>query len=57
MDLGHYERKTMELLKMPLSEQEEALVSLLQKIHKLEVENENLKEEIKMLRWTLTEHD
>lgn len=57
MEVGHYERKKMELLKMPLSEQEEALVSLLQKIHKLEVENENLKEEIKMLRWTLTEHD
>lgn len=57
MEVGHYERKTMELLQMPLSDQEEAIVSLLQKISKLEVENENLKQEIKLLRWTLQEHD
>lgn len=57
MDLGHCERKTMELLQMPLSEQEEAIVSLMQRIHKLEHENLTLKEENKMLRWTLTEHD
>lgn len=57
MDLGHCERKTMELLQMPLSEQEEAIVALMQRINKLEHENLTLKEENKMLRWTLTEHD
>jgi len=57
MDLGHYERKTMELLQMPLSEQEEAILSLMKQVHKLEHENLTLKEENKMLRWTLTEHD
>jgi hypothetical protein len=57
MDLGHCERKTMELLQMPLSDQEEAILSLMQKINKLEHENIGLKEEIRMLRWSMTEHD
>ncbi len=57
MDLGHYEKKTMELLQMPLSDQEEAILSLMKQINKLEHENLTLKEENKMLRWTLTEHD
>ena len=57
MDPGHYERKTMELLQMPLSEQEEAILSLMQRVNKLEHENITLKEENRLLRWTLTEHD
>jgi hypothetical protein len=57
MDLGLYERKTMELLKMPLSDQEEAIVSLMQKINKLEHENRELKEELRMLKWSIMEHD
>jgi hypothetical protein len=42
---------------MPLSDQEEAILSLMQKINKLEHENIGLKEEIRMLRWSMTEHD
>lgn len=44
-------------LEIPLSDTEEAIVSLLQQIHKLETENQNLKEEIRLLKWSLTEHD
>jgi hypothetical protein len=57
MDLGSLERRTMELLKMPLTEQEEAILSLMKRINALEHENFILKEDNKRLRWSLTEHD
>lgn len=57
MDLGALERRKMEHLQIPLSEQEEAVLELMKKINRLEHENQTLKEEIARLRWTLTEHD
>jgi cell division septum initiation protein DivIVA len=42
---------------MPLSDTEEAVLQLLQKVSKLEDENKILKEEIKQLKWSLQEHD
>ena len=47
----------MENLQIPLSDTEEAVLQLLQKVNKLEEENTNLKDEIKRLKWSLTEHD
>lgn len=47
----------MHHLKMPLSDQEEAVLQLLQKVNRLEHENAELKEQIKQLKWSLTEHD
>ena len=47
----------MEQLKIPLSDTEEAVLQLLQKVNRLEAENAELKDEIKRLRWSLTEHD
>ena len=57
MDLGALENKTLELLKMPLSEQEEAILGLLKRVNSLQYENENLREEVKRLKWSMTEHD
>ncbi len=42
---------------IPLSEKDEAILELLKQVKRLEYENENLKEEIKRLQWSLTEHD
>jgi cell division septum initiation protein DivIVA len=42
---------------MPLSDAEEAVLQLLQKVSKLEDENKILKEEIKQLKWSIQEHD
>ena len=42
---------------IPLSDTEEAVLQLLQKVSKLEDENKILKEEIKQLKWSLQEHD
>ena len=42
---------------MPLSDTEEAVLQLLQKVSKLEDENKILKDEIKQLKWSLQEHD
>jgi len=47
----------MKHLQIPLSDTEEALLELLQKVNRLETENQELKETIKQLRWTLQEHD
>jgi uncharacterized protein (UPF0335 family) len=47
----------MENLQIPLSDTEEAVYQLLQKVNRLEEENTNLKDEIKRLKWSLTEHD
>jgi peptidoglycan hydrolase CwlO-like protein len=47
----------MEHLKIPLSDTEEAIYQLLQQVNKLNDENQELKEEIKRLKWSLTEHD
>jgi cell division protein FtsB len=42
---------------MPLSDTEEAVLQLLQKVSKLEDENKILKDEIKQLKWSIQEHD
>ncbi len=42
---------------IPLSEKDEAILELMKKINRLEHENENLREEVKRLRWSLQEHD
>jgi len=47
----------MKHLQIPLSDTEEALLELLQKVNRLETENQELKETIKQLRWKLQEHD
>lgn len=41
----------------PLSEKEEAVLELLKKVNRLEYENENLREEVKRLKWSMTEQD
>lgn len=51
------DERVMELLSLPLSEQEEAILDLLKKVNRLEYENENLREDNKRLKWSLTEHD
>ena len=57
MVLGALEKQSLELLAMPLSEQEEAILALMKKVNRLEYENEILTDEVKRLRWTLQEHD
>ena len=57
MDLGALENKTLEMLKMPLSEQEEAILHLLKKVNQLEHENIELKERLARLLWSMEEHD
>jgi len=57
MDLGVYKKNKMEHLKIPLSDQEEAILELMRQINHLEHQNFLLKEEIKQLRWSLTEQD
>jgi hypothetical protein len=47
----------MKHLQIPLSDSEEAVLQLLQKVSKLEEENKELKEIIKQLKWSLQEHD
>ena len=47
----------MNNLQIPLSDTEEAVLQLLQQVTKLKDENQELKEEIKRLKWSLTEHD
>ena len=42
---------------VPLSDQEEAILELLMEIQKLKQENDNLKEEVHRLKWTLEEKD
>jgi peptidoglycan hydrolase CwlO-like protein len=44
-------------IEIPLSDTEEAVYQLMKQLHLLQGENEKLKEEIKRLQWTLTEHD
>jgi hypothetical protein len=42
---------------VPLNDKEEAILELLMQISNLKTENENLKEEIVKLYWTLEEKD
>jgi hypothetical protein len=42
---------------IPLNDKEEAILQLMQRINDLEHENSNLKDEIKLLKWSLQEHD
>lgn len=49
MEDGASKNKALELLKMPLSDAEEAILELLKRINRLEHENLNLREEIKRL--------
>lgn len=57
MDLGVLEKKRLELLTMPLSEQEEAILELLKRINHLEHTNFLLQEENRQLKWSITEQD
>ena len=57
MEVGVLEKRTLSLMQMPLSEQEETILVLMKKVNHLEYENENLRDEVKRLRWTLQEHD
>ena len=54
---GVSHEKTLALMAMPLSEQEEAILELMKRISRLEHENYNLKEEVKRLHWSIQEHD
>ena len=54
---GVYEKKKMEHLKIPLNEQEEAILQLMRQVSHLEHENSLLREENKQLKWSLTEQD
>ena len=47
----------MKNLQIPLSDTEEAVLQLMQKVNKLEAENLELKELIKQLKWSIQEHD
>jgi uncharacterized protein (UPF0335 family) len=47
----------MEHLLVSLSDKEEAILELMQKINRLEDENKNLKDEVKQLKWSIQEHD
>ena len=48
----------MEQMQLPLlNETEETLFFFMKRVSELEHENSNLKEEIKLLKWTLQEHD
>jgi DNA-directed RNA polymerase specialized sigma54-like protein len=47
----------MKHLQMPLSDTEEAVLQLMQRVNLLETENQELKETIKRLQWSLQEHD
>jgi tRNA A37 methylthiotransferase MiaB len=47
----------MKHLQIPLSDTEEAVLQLMQRVTKLEAENTELKEIIKQLKWSLQEHD
>ena len=42
---------------VPLSDQEEAILELLMEIQKLKQENDNLKEELRQIYWSLEEKD
>lgn len=57
MEAGTLEKRTLSLMQMPLSEQEEAILALMKKVNRLEYENEILIDENKRLKWTLQEHD
>ena len=42
---------------VPLSDQEEAILELLMEIQKLKQENDNSKEELRQIYWSLEEKD
>ena len=56
-DDGVSRKKMLELLAMPLTEQEEAILQLMKDINRLEHENFILREDVKRLKWSLAEHD
>lgn len=47
----------MEKNLIPLNDKEEAILQLMQRINELEYENSNLKDELKLLKWSIQEHD
>jgi hypothetical protein len=57
MVLGQLKEKKMNTNLIPLNDKEEAILQLMQRINELEYENSNLKDEIKLLKWSLQEHD
>lgn len=56
-DDGVSRKKMLELLAMPLTEQEEAILQLMKDVNRLEHENFILREDVKRLKWSLAEHD
>lgn len=56
MGAGASERRMVQM-ELQLTDTEEAVLELMRRVSKLETENENLREENKRLKWSLTEHD
>lgn len=57
MEHGQFQNQMLSLRKMPLSEQEEAILALMKQVNHLEHENKELKERLARLIWTMEEHD
>jgi hypothetical protein len=47
----------MEHLQIPLNDTEEAVLQLLKQVEQLKIENIELKQIIKELKWSIIEHD
>jgi predicted RNase H-like nuclease (RuvC/YqgF family) len=54
---GKSRKKKMEHLKIPLTDAEEAILGLMKKVHRLEAENQSLKDENQRLRQSIQEND
>lgn len=54
---GVSDERMMVQMELPLNESDEAILHLLKKVSNLEYQNQELKEENKRLKWSLTEHD
>ena len=54
---GVSNERMMVQMELPLNESDEAILHLLKKVSNLEYQNQELKEENKRLKWSLTEHD
>jgi hypothetical protein len=47
----------MDHLQVPLSDTEEAVLELLKQVEKLKLENAELHQQIRELKWSIIEHD
>ena len=54
---GVSDERMMVQMELPLNESDEAILHLLKKVSNLEYQNQELREENKRLKWSLTEHD